>query len=136
MENLFAGCSADFKGADDWAAYVNIYIKFPDLKVAYVKDKVFYYNLHGNNYSHNWQELNQSAIETSKYFIDKVSKEEKKILNKRIKILEFENEYLDHKSLKYKLHHIGDIADYYAFHLVYLNRIIGSLHKKSIGFYK
>ncbi|MGL5354438.1 MAG: hypothetical protein ACRDA5_14145, partial [Clostridium sp.] len=128
--------SDEFKGADDWAAYVNIYVKFPDLKVAYVNDKVFCYNLTGHNYSNNWQELNNSAIETSKYFIDKVNEKEGKILKERIEILEFENNYLDNKSLEFKSKNINKIVHYYVFHLVYINRLMGALHKKLIGFYK
>lgn len=136
IKDLFAGCSDEAKGADDWAAYVNIFIKFPDLKVAYVNEKIFCYNLHGNNYSNNWQELNVSAIETSKFFLDKVNDKEQKILNQRIKILEFENEYLDNKSTSFKIKNSLKIAHYYGFHLVYVNRIIGAFHKKLIGFYK
>lgn len=136
MNNLFTGISEDFKGADDWAAYINIYIKFSDLKVEYVKDKVFCYNLTGSNYSNNWQELNQSAIETSKYFMDKVNDKERSILESRIRILEFENEYLDNQPISYKVKNIFRIVYYYIFHIVYLNRIIGAIHKKIIGFYK
>lgn len=134
--DFFTGCSEEFKGADDWAAYVNMFLTNPDLKIDYISNKLFYYNLHGNNYSNNWQELNSSAIETSKYFIDKVQNNEKKILKKRICILEFENIYLANKSLSFKLKNLYRVVDYYIFHLVYVNRILGAFHKKLIGFYK
>ena len=65
--NFFTGCSEEFKGADDWAAYINMFLNNPNLKIDYISKKLFYYNLHGNNYSNNWAELNSSAIETSKY---------------------------------------------------------------------
>lgn len=133
--DFFTGCSENFKGADDWAAYVNMFLNNPNLKIEYIPNKLFYYNLHGSNYSNNWQELNNSAIETSRYFIDKVYDDEKKILQKRIDILEFENIYLDNKSLNFKLKNLYKIADYYIFHMVYVNRILGAFHKKLIGFY-
>lgn len=136
IHNLFSGCSNENKGADDWAAYINIYIKFPDLKVEYVSEKLFYYNLHGNNYSNDWKELNRSAIDTSKYFMDKVNHKEKGILKERIQILEFENQYLDNPSISFKFKNLFKIVHYYSFHLVYVNRIIGAFHKKLIGFYK
>lgn len=134
--DFFTGCSEEFKGADDWAAYVNMFLNNPNLRIDYISNKLFYYNLHGNNYSNNWQELNSSAIETSRYFIDKVQNNEKKILQKRIDILEFENIYLADKSLDFKLRNLYKIADYYVFHIVYVNRILGAFHKKLIGFYK
>lgn len=134
-KNFFTGCSEKFKGADDWAAYVNMFLNNPNLKIDYISNKLFYYNLHGNNYSNNWQELNNSAIETSKYFIDKVYDDEKKILQKRIDILKFENVYLEEKSLNFKFKNIYKIIDYYIFHIVYINRILGAFHKKLIGFY-
>lgn len=134
--DFFTGCSEEFKGADDWAAYVNMFLNNPNLQIDYISNKLFYYNLHGNNYSNNWQELNSSAIETSKYFINKVTNKEKKILEKRINILEFENMYLDNKSVSFKLKNLYKVVDYYVFHIVYVNRILGAFHKKLIGFYR
>lgn len=134
--NFFTGCSEEFKGADDWAAYINMFLNNPNLKIDYISKKLFYYNLHGNNYSNNWAELNSSAIETSKYFINKVQSDEKKILQKRINILAFENMYLGNKSLDFKLKNLCKIIDYYIFHIVYVNRILGAFHKKLIGFYR
>ena len=134
--NFFTGCSEEFKGADDWAAYINMFLNNPNLKIDYISKKLFYYNLHGNNYSNNWAELNSSAIETSKYFINKVQSDEKKILQKRINILAFENMYLGNKSLNVKLKNLCKIIDYYIFHIVYVNRILGAFHKKLIGFYR
>lgn len=134
--NFFTGCSEEFKGADDWAAYINMFLNNPNLKIDYISKKLFYYNLHGNNYSNNWKELNSSAIETSKYFINKVQSDEKKILQKRINILAFENMYLGNKSLDFKFKNLCKIIDYYIFHIVYVNRILGAFHKKLIGFYR
>ena len=78
--NFFTGCSEEFKGADDWAAYINMFLNNPNLKIDYISKKLFYYNLHGNNYSNNWAELNSSAIETSKYFILSISLSQNSIL--------------------------------------------------------
>jgi glycosyltransferase involved in cell wall biosynthesis len=136
LENLFAACSEEYKGADDWAAYVNLFLNFHDLKVKYVKEKIFNYNLHGNNYSNNWEELNNSAIATSNYFIGKFNKSDSEILKKRVSILQFENQFKKNKNIKFILTNFIDIFKYTIFHLVYLNRIIGCLHKKLIGFYK
>ena len=31
--NFFTGCSEEFKGADDWAAYINMFLNNPNLKI-------------------------------------------------------------------------------------------------------
>ena len=44
--------------------------------------------------------------------------------------------YLGNKSLNFKLKNLCKIIDYYIFHIVYVNRILGAFHKKLIGFYR
>ncbi|MGL4450818.1 MAG: glycosyltransferase family 2 protein [Sarcina sp.] len=135
VENLYTGCSEEFKGADDWASYLNIFIKFKDVKVKYVKEPVFYYNLHENNYSRNWQELNMSAVKTAEYFCDKVSVSEKNILKKQIEFLLFENEFKD-SSYKFKFCDIKKIWERYLYNILDWNKISHYINKRLINFNK
>lgn len=133
---IFSACSEEYKGADDWAAYINLFLIDRNLKFYYIKDKIFNYNLHGNNYSNNWEELNESAIATSKFFLNKFKRNYANILMKRIKILKFENMLkLNRRNKVFYLKNIFKILDYLFFHIVYINRIIGATHKKIIKFY-
>ncbi len=133
IKDLFKGCSNEFKGADDWASYLNIFIKYDDVKIKYVKDPVFYYNLHENNYSKNWKELNMSAVRTAEYFMNKVDENKRKILYKQIKFLEFENIYKD-KEYKTSINDLNKILAYKFYNIFEFNKIIHFLNKKIIKF--
>ncbi|MFR5266954.1 glycosyltransferase family 2 protein [Clostridium sp.] len=133
IENLFTGCSVEFKGADDWASYINIFIKYGDVKVYYVKEPVFYYNIHENNYSKNWKEINMSAIKTAEFFINKVSKSEENILRENIEFLIFENKYKD-KNYKFNIKDFTKIIKYYSYNVFDYNKITHFINKKLIGF--
>ena len=135
VEDLYTGCSSEFRGADDWASYLNIFINFEDTVVTYVEEPVFYYNLHENNYSKNWQELNMSAVKTAEYFLRKVSGEEKRILEKRIEFLLFENKFKD-SIYKFTYCDIKKIWQYYLYNLFDYNKIIHYISKKKINFNK
>lgn len=133
IENLFTGCSVEFKGADDWASYINIFIKYRDVKVYYVKEPVFYYNIHENNYSKNWKELNMSAIKTAEFFINKVSKSEENILRENIEFLIFANKYKD-ENYKFNIKDFTKIIKYYSYNVFDYNKITHFINKKLIGF--
>lgn len=135
IENLFTGCSAEFKGADDWASYINIFIKYRGVKLYYVKEPVFYYNIHENNYSKNWKELNMSAIKTAEFFINKVSKSEENILRKNIEFLSFENQYKD-EDYEFNIKDLRKIIKYYSYSIFDYNKITHFINKKLIGFNK
>lgn len=135
MNELFKGCSDEFKGADDWASYINIFIKFKNVKIKYISSPVFYYNLHENNYSNNWQELNMSAVRTAEYFIDKVSDKQADILRKQIEFLKFENLYKD-SNYKISVGDIGRIIFYFKYKMGEYNKIVHFINKKIIRFNK
>ncbi len=132
--NLFEQCSQTFKGADDWAAYINLFIKKGEIKIKYIHEKIFYYNLHENNYSNNWEELNNSAIKTAEYFKEIVNEKEKKILEKRILILEFENKYKSNKNLKFIIKNFNGFIKYYLFKVKDINRVLSIFNKKIVRF--
>lgn len=127
-ENLFLGYSEQFKGADDWGAYLKILFKYEDLNIKYINNKIFYYNLHDNNYSRNWVEINSSAIATCEYYKKTVDEKDKKRLEKTINILKFENEYKNNK----KKHSVKKIIEYKIFFITYINRLIGSIHRRLV----
>lgn len=133
IKDLFKGCSVEFKGADDWASYLNIFVKYNDVNIKYIKYPIFYYNLHDNNYSKKWKELNMSAIRTAEYFIDKVDSKRRKILKKQIDFLEFENRYKD-KNYKYSINDLDKIVSYKCYNIFSLNKIVHFLNKKFIKF--
>lgn len=135
INNLYKGCSDEFKGADDWAAYLNIFTIWENIKIVYQENPVFYYNLHENNYSNNWKELNLSAIKTAEYFLDKVNEERKEILKNRINFLYFENEFKD-KDYKIKFSDLWKVKSYYSYDLFDYNKIVHFLNKKIINFNK
>ncbi|MGL5066565.1 MAG: glycosyltransferase family 2 protein [Sarcina sp.] len=135
VEDLYTGCSSEFKGADDWASYLNIFINFENVKTNYVEEPVFYYNLHDNNYSKNWKELNMSAVKTAEYFLEKVSATERKILEKQIDFLLFENEFKD-SNYKFTYRDIKKICKYYSYSIFDYNKIIHYINKRIINFNK
>ena len=135
MEELYTGCSDEFKGADDWASYLNIFINFENVVVSYVEEPVFYYNLHENNYSKNWKELNMSAIKTAEHFLGKVSCIEKQILEKRIEFLLFENKFKD-QNYEFTYCDVKKIYKYYSYSMFDYNKIVHYINKKMIKFNK
>ncbi|MBB6713518.1 glycosyltransferase family 2 protein [Clostridium gasigenes] len=135
MNELFKGCSTEFKGADDWASYINIFIKFKEVRIKYISAPVFYYNLHDNNYSNNWKELNMSAVKTAEYFMDKVSDKEISILRKQIEFLKFENVYKD-PNYRFSMKDIRNIVLYLNYKMGEYNKIVHYINKKIIGFNK
>lgn len=130
----FEQCSDEFKGADDWAAYINIFIKNRSINIKYISEKIFYYNLHENNYSNNWEELNNSALKTAQFFKKFVKEEHKKVLDNRIMMLEFENLYRKNKNFKIIMKNLDKFIKYYYFKLKDFNRILSILNKKIIKF--
>ena len=135
LDNMYIGCSEKYKGADDWAAYLNIFTSYNDIKVYYVSKPVFNYVLHENNYSKNWKELNLSAVETAKFFVENVNPKQKKILNKQIKYLLFENKFKD-ENYTLEATDLKDIVNYYKYDIFNLNKVMHYLNKKKIGFNK
>ena len=133
LDNMYIGCSEKYKGADDWAAYLNIFTNYDDINVCYISEPIFNYVLHENNYSKNWKELNLSAVETAKFFECNVNNERKKILNKQIKFLLFENIFKDETYIL-KFRDIGRIVNYYMYDILNFNRVSHYINKKMIRF--
>ncbi|MGL4990776.1 MAG: glycosyltransferase family 2 protein [Sarcina sp.] len=134
IDDLYTGCSIEYKGADDWAAYINVFINHRDLNTYYVQTPIFYYNLHDNNYSRNWQEMNLSAVKTAEYYMDKVNESEKLILQKHIDRLLFENKYkADDYSFGFK--DLNMILSYYKYKIFDYNKLFHFINKKITKFY-
>jgi glycosyltransferase involved in cell wall biosynthesis len=61
-ESLFIDTSDQYKGCDDWAAYLGILKKSGgSIEYKFVKDLLFVYCLHGRNYSNNKEEMIRSS---------------------------------------------------------------------------
>lgn len=133
IKDLYKGCSDEFKGADDWASYINIFIKYPNVKIDYIKKPVFYYNLHSDNYSNNWLELNMSAIKTAEFFRKSIDERHVRYINYRVEYLEFENNYKDSK-YKFKIKDLGKLLKYYQYNVFNYNKLVHFINKKIIRF--
>jgi len=64
---LFIETSTQYKGCDDWAAYLNLLLKKQNSRYKYIKCKVFIYSLHSDNYSNNIDEMIYSSISVLDY---------------------------------------------------------------------
>lgn len=135
IKNLFTGCSDEFKGADDWASYINIFLKFRNVNVAYINEPIFYYNIHENNYSKNWKELNMSAIKTAEFFMDKLTDKDLAILQGNIDFLNFENKYKD-PNYKFNVGDLRKIINYYSYSFFDYNKLRHFIGKRLVGFNK
>nr|WP_315152900.1 glycosyltransferase family 2 protein [uncultured Flavobacterium sp.] len=60
--NFFIETSKQYKGCDDWAAYLNLLINNHDSTYKYINSKVFIYSLHSDNYSNKIDEMIYSSI--------------------------------------------------------------------------
>jgi glycosyltransferase involved in cell wall biosynthesis len=65
--NFFIETSSQYKGCDDWAAYLNFLLKKQSSKYKYINSKVFIYSLHSDNYSNNIDEMIYSSISVLDY---------------------------------------------------------------------
>lgn len=54
--SLFPDVSTEFKGCDDWASYLNIFLN-SNLITKFIKEPIFIYCLHNSNYSNNIEEM-------------------------------------------------------------------------------
>jgi glycosyltransferase involved in cell wall biosynthesis len=62
-KDIFIETSPDYKGADDWAAYLNLLVERNGLiKYKYISKKMFVYCLHENNFSNNIEQMLLSSI--------------------------------------------------------------------------
>jgi glycosyltransferase involved in cell wall biosynthesis len=69
-EHLFIDASEKYKGCDDWAAYLNMLIKFQiNDSYKFIDRPIFVYTLHSENYSHNKAEM----INSSRAVLDFIS---------------------------------------------------------------
>ncbi|MFF5381622.1 glycosyltransferase family A protein [Pedobacter suwonensis] len=70
-DNAFIDASAEFKGADDWAAYLDIIFRLDRVNFKFIKEKIFVYRLHQTNYSNNTGEMVFSSIAVLDYLAKK-----------------------------------------------------------------
>jgi glycosyltransferase involved in cell wall biosynthesis len=73
-QDAFIETSDKYKGADDWAAYLNILLHVNKVKIKFISKCLFVYRLHGNNYSNNTAEMIFSALSVLEYFVKKYPK--------------------------------------------------------------
>jgi glycosyltransferase involved in cell wall biosynthesis len=95
-DKIFLDVTDQYKGCDDWAAYLNIILENNKLKVKYISKKLFMYCIHDSNFSHNHEQMRLSSINVLKYFKERASinyPHYAKVIERHIKIRE----------LKYKL---------------------------------
>jgi hypothetical protein len=60
---IFIETSTDYKGADDWAAYLNLLLdKNGIIQYKYIPKKIFVYCLHENNFSNNLEQMLLSSL--------------------------------------------------------------------------
>lgn len=70
--NLFIDTSEQYKGCDDWAAYLNLLIDLNDsVSQKYISTPLFVYCLHSTNYSNNKGEMINSSIAVLDYLQQK-----------------------------------------------------------------
>jgi glycosyltransferase involved in cell wall biosynthesis len=65
-KNLFLDTSEEYKGCDDWSAYLSLTSR-GRLKSKFMNEKVFVYNIHESNYSHDQKHMRQAAIHALKH---------------------------------------------------------------------
>jgi glycosyltransferase involved in cell wall biosynthesis len=95
QNNLFIETSNEYKGCDDWAAYLNILIN-KKINYKYIKKKVFSYNIHVDNFSHQKFIMINSSISVVNYFLKKPNLEIQK-KNQLKLVLRLQNFYLQQK---------------------------------------
>ncbi|WP_426484146.1 glycosyltransferase family 2 protein [Flavobacterium sp. 2] len=64
--NFFIETSKQYKGCDDWAAYLNLLYK-GNCNYKYIKSKIFIYLMHSDNYSNKIDEMINSSISVLDY---------------------------------------------------------------------
>lgn len=128
-KKLFIAYDKENYGTDDWAAYLEIYMHNKNLKYKFIRNKIFSYNIHENNYSNNISESVKSSMTLLNCFKTKygiISKE----LDKTIDDITFLSNYYDLKDhdirsrLKFTLIMIKKNFD--------INKLFSFIHKKII----
>lgn len=75
--DFFIDVSDKYKGTDDWAAYLGFLLKHKNIKYKYIREKLFVYCLHSENYSNNiCENINASQCVIS-YLSDLVGEDTK-----------------------------------------------------------
>lgn len=68
IKDFFIETSDKYKGCDDWAAYLNILFRNPNISYKYIEDVLFTYCYHDSNYSNNIKEMIFSSISVLDFF--------------------------------------------------------------------
>lgn len=68
INDIFIETSVDYKGSDDWAAYLSILLERNGvIKYKYISNKIFVYCLHENNFSNNLEQMLLSSLSAVGY---------------------------------------------------------------------
>jgi len=89
IDTFFIDVSDKYKGCDDWAAMLNMALKYSPINFLYIKTPLFIINRHEENFSNNEEQMVLCQIAGFKYFRKLVGKKNKKIIDRVIKINEF-----------------------------------------------
>jgi glycosyltransferase involved in cell wall biosynthesis len=84
ITTFFIDVSDKYKGCDDWAAILNMVLKYSPINFLYIKTPVFIINRHDTNFSNNEKQMRLCQIAAFEYFRNLVDKKKQKILDKRI----------------------------------------------------
>lgn len=94
----------NYKGVDDWYFSIRLFLSYPQLNIEYIKERVIYYSIHENNYSHNLREQIDGAIAVLRS-LKNANTMQQKYIRQRIKTLEFAKLfYLQNKLLSILKH--------------------------------
>jgi glycosyltransferase involved in cell wall biosynthesis len=90
IEPFFFNVSEKYTGCDDWIAILNMLLKYPQIKFHYIKIPVFIINRHAINFSNDQKQMLLCQIEGLKYFRKLVVAKKQKMIDRLIKIREFQ----------------------------------------------
>lgn len=84
-ENLFIDTSEEYKGCDDWAAYLNLCIDLKDkVTQKFIPEVLFVYCLHATNFSNNVSTMISSSIAVLNFLKNKVG-----VSSSQLKLIEY-----------------------------------------------
>ncbi|MDR0232176.1 MAG: glycosyltransferase family 2 protein [Dysgonamonadaceae bacterium] len=90
IPTYFIDVSDDLRGCDDWAAFVNMLLMYPDVRFNYIKTPIFVINKHAANFSNDLEQMLLCQIAVLNYFKGKIKPELQKIINRIIDVRTFE----------------------------------------------
>lgn len=101
ISRFFIEVSDNLRGCDDWAAHINMVLKYPDIRFDYIKKPVFIINRHAGNFSNDIEQMYLCQIAVLEFFKKGVALKLQRIINQIIEVRTFElKRYTDNLSKK------------------------------------